>query len=287
VGDLPDCIDTIQRVRKLAEQHVDSLQVLQQRDIQTIFTDAKLLKDHESQWYGFTADRLDNRLKWFQSELIPTVDRDKAMLALLFKKFSVDWDVETRTRISDKGKLHIANIYKVWLAVELSLKDNQSAGPYRVEVVTECKSHLERLEREIENMSYWGRKDWHEWAHIVSDWFERSNSAWSLELPAHHKAPSLSNALQSSPALPQSDSYDMDPEGSCPRTHHGRWYSLLSKEICLVAACLVVATLYSVLTHDIQTGFTIAGVLLTSGNVLLAMSMCKWREVGRQKIALE
>jgi len=50
--------------------------------------------------------------------------------------------VGTRARISDTRKLHIANIYKVWRAVESSLEDNQSAGSYRLKVVTECKSPL-------------------------------------------------------------------------------------------------------------------------------------------------
>lgn len=282
VGELTECIDTMQRVQKLIEGQIENLTRLQQKDIQAIFTNANPLENRQSPWHGFTHRRIVTRLEWFRDSLLPILDQDRTKLVDFQKQFSEFWDIETRARVSDTGKLHIANMHKIWRAIETSLENTASEGPYRVEAMTECKFHLDRRRSELSRMNYRTGKAWCEprWAHIlVKEWVEVTSLAWSLELSTQPVGQRQDSNLNGDIPRPSSDSVDWDPEGVRPkdkrkdgRGHH----ALLKKEICLVTACLVAALVYSILRHDVQTGFTVAGVMFALGNVLLAAIECKW-----------
>jgi hypothetical protein len=277
-------------VQKLAKGHIENLKALQQKDLSVVFVNTRLLEDRNSQWYGFTPARIDRRLRWFHDNLLPILNSDLTKMEHLLNEFSEFWDTETGARISDTGKLHITNMHKVWRAIELSLENKDSEGPYRVEGITECKSHLNKLEAEIQSMEYRIAETWHtpKWINeLVRKWFERNSSAYSLELPANEEVQPRNSILHGNTPIPLGDSHNRDLEKCClkDRNDDRGQFSLLRKELWLVTVCLVAAVVYSILAHDVQTGFTIAGVLLASGNVLLAAIACKERRT--RKIALE
>jgi len=68
------------------------------------------------------------------------------------------------------------------------------------------------------------------------------------------------------------------------RTTQNEFTGLLRKEIYLVAACLVVATLYSVLTHDVQTGFIIASVFDSVGEFFWRRPCVNGERVGCRRL---
>ncbi|KAF2124001.1 hypothetical protein P153DRAFT_371305 [Dothidotthia symphoricarpi CBS 119687] len=291
VGELADCIDTMQRVQKLAEGEIETLKGLLQKDVQNIFVNAEVLGDRQSQWYGFDCGRIDRRLEWFQEEFGLTFTQDMTKLAHLLREFIEFWDLETEARVSDAGKSFVANVHKVWRAVEMSLEIKDSEGPYRVEVVTECKSHLFSLEAEICTMESCIIEVWCHSRRIegrFQRWFEISSATCSLEPPPHKKALPTNGTSRDSTPVPVATPQYLDSERCCQtdRNAHRERCLLLWMEICLVAVCLIVAVVYTARKHDAQTGFTIAGVLLAAGNIPLAAIAYRW---GRRtkKIALE
>ena len=300
VGELPSCITTLRRVKRVINEYIDNMKALQQKELSDIFTDASVLEDHSSQWYGFTHERIATRVGWLEDILIPAIDRDVGKMELLLHRFLDYCDRETGARISDEGKARIRNVTKVWETIEWSLQNQNSKGPYRVEAFAECKSLLDSLLGEIRTMgrvaNTWLKKSVHIHS-LTAVWFEKESTAYSLEIPTTRaSSPSSSDSQKS-----LSDSPNRDIEKGCQE--HQNPYStphkflqretwiqkrcskgFLFKEFWLVTACFITAVIYTAVKHDAQTGFTIAGVLVASGNILLFAIAYKNKS---RKIALE
>lgn len=63
IGELIPCIETLRRVHKLVEQHVQHLEEVKRKEIQLLFDEQSVLEDRHSPWYGFTHTRTENRLE--------------------------------------------------------------------------------------------------------------------------------------------------------------------------------------------------------------------------------
>lgn len=292
VGELLGCLETLRRVQGVVNGYIEHLKALHEKDLSAIFSDANILEDHTSKWYGFTHERIDIRLKWFHDDLTPALDRDLTKMDQLLHAFSDFWDKAIGASISPRGKLLIKDVQAAWTAIEWSLENHDPNEPYRVEVLAECQSLLSGLHNVICKMGSWPSELWR-----VPGWdqglcetlFQSGFPVYSLEIPerrfripdykSHDNKISLSNTRQ--PDLEK-----------CPlegHNQHSRIHSMLPKkfwikEFWLVMVCLITAVIYSAVTHDVQTGFTIAGVLLGSGNVLLLAIAYNGRT---RKIALE
>lgn len=153
VGELMNCIRVIERVERLANQHIAYLKSLQEKDIEQIFPDPSLVQDCSLPWFEFTPSRVNNRLGWLEETLLTIVILNLNKTRMLRKQFVEDWDIDPGIILSPEAKAHIANMNKIWQAIQSSLENTVSDGPYRIEMIRECRSHLQKLSAEISKMT--------------------------------------------------------------------------------------------------------------------------------------
>lgn len=285
VGELPELIQTVRGVRKLAEEHIATLTALRQKELHEIFTQPDVWLDPSSQWYNFTHDRIDRRLEWL-SNLMKYAGRDLANLEQSCQSFTDHWDRDVRIFVDEEGQAFFVRLHKIYRALETSLQHKESDGPYRVEVMSECRSHLNQLEGAITALEYDRTNTWRSsdsfYPH-AQNWFRQSSALWSLEAPSSKETVLEHTASRNSTPLASDNRQDRDLEKCSPSIRNGR-VQLSSKHwICLVVICVLIATVYSTSTRDVQTGFTIGATLLAAGSILLKAI----EKLGKGKIALD
>ncbi|KAL6708275.1 hypothetical protein ACN47E_003199 [Coniothyrium glycines] len=290
VGELLGCIETFQSVRELVERRIAEFADLTDKDVSAIFPDMAMLEDRTSQWYNFKTSRIIHRLSWFSTSLMSTVDSTLERLNLIMEDYLESWHRSTSTKLTELMKENIADTHGFGIALSTSLENTTSLGPYRLEMLDECKSHLQGLDEQMykwqgfcpgfktpEDELYPLKKK--KKASAKKNWFEQDQPLYSLAFPSTKETMQTSdNAGVEADAVLQDLSSQRKStlaQERCTLGMHDPPPPRLSFPtaaffmiVASVSVAVVTAIIYCARTGDVQTAATIAGVIIAAGGLI-------------------